>query len=174
MIDKYNDKLLVFEEASKDISISKWYNDMNHFFNVIMQTQAYKHNLIVLVYPHSVAISKRQRYFINCGIEVTQRIDRPGLKAVILKPTLYRRSFYKLDEDDLYSLPLGSRRMFIKYNDKDLQKANEYTTWLEQTLKKDTINKIKRQLKQRREKIEDKKQLEHYEYPTKPIKINWF
>lgn len=155
MIDKYNDKLLVYEEASKDISIDKWYDNLNHFFNIIMQTQAYKHNLIVLVFPHSASISKRQRYFINVGIEVVRKIDTPTLKATVFKPTIYRRRFMKLDDNDLYCLPFGNKfTMYCKYDKESMKKAKEYTNWLEETLKSDVIKDIKIKLEKEMRKQE--------------------
>jgi hypothetical protein len=172
MIDKYNNKLIVFEEASKDISIQKWYNDMNFFFNVIMQTQAYKHNLVVLVFPHSASISKRQRYFINLGIEILERIDIQNCHATVFKPTIYKRRFWRLDENDLY-YQYWNRESFVKYNKKDLKEAGKYTKWLEQTLKQDTMNDIKRMVKERNEKMNLKKQVENFKYPEKPVKITW-
>lgn len=166
MIDKYDNSLIVFEEASKDISISKWYNDMNYFFNIIMQTQAYKHNLIVLVFPHSVSISKRQRYFINLGIEIIDRIDNAEMKATVFRPTLYKRRFWKLDENDLY-YQYWNQRSYAKYTKEDLELANEYTTWLEITLKKEAMNDIKRKLKN-----SVKKQLKREERIEK--EISWY
>lgn len=146
MIDKYNNKLLVYEECSKDINIARWYNDLNLFFNIIMQTQAYKHNLVVLVFPHSASISKQQKYFINLGIEIVERIDTEDLKAVRFKPTIYKRNFWRLDDNDLrYKWwSMG----FIKYSKypEILDEAREYTKWLEDTLKKDTMKDIKRRI----------------------------
>jgi hypothetical protein len=150
MIDKYEDKLLVYEEASKDISVNKWYDNLNYFFNIIMQTQAYKHNLVTLVFPHVAGISKRQRYFIKLGLEVTERIDTPELKATIFRPTIYTRYFYKLDENDIYYKWWGS--CFVKWKEEDLIKAKEYTTWIEQTLKKNTMISIKRKLAKQQRK----------------------
>jgi hypothetical protein len=155
IIDKSNNKIVVYEEASKDITIQRWYNDLNLFFNIIMQTQGYKHNIIFLVFPHSASVPKQQRYFINLGIEVIQKIDQPLLKATIFKPTIYKRRFYKLDENDLY-YKYWCRQSFVKYTKKELAKAREYTEWLEGTLKKDVMKDIKQKLKRSKMTKEEK------------------
>lgn len=169
LIDKNNNKLLVYEEASKDINISRWYNDLNLFFNVIMQTQAYKHNLVVLVFPHSASISKQQKYFINLGIEIVRRIDNIKCQAVVIKPTIYRRNFWKLDDNDLKYKWWGMS--FVKYHKEDLDGSKKYTEWLEATLKKDVMTDIKRRLKRQIKKDE----FQEHEYiikkPQKPLKI---
>lgn len=144
MIDKYENELIVFEEASKDISIDTWYDNINHFFNVVMQTQAYKHNLVCLVFPHSASISNRQKYFIKLGLEVVDRIDTEDCHATVFRPTLYSRNFWRLDENDLHYKWWGS--CFIKYTKDDLEKSKEYTKWLEE-MKQNTMISIKRRLK---------------------------
>lgn len=178
MVDKYNKKIIVYEESTKDIHIQRWYNDLNLFFNVIMQTQGYKHNIIILVFPHSASISKQQRYFINLGIEVLKKIDKPDMHATIFKPTIYRRRFYKLDDNDLY-YKYWCSQAFVRYSDKELEYAQKYTKWLEDTLKVDVMKDIKAKMKlskksrgaQIRQKIEE---CETIDEPSehKPIKYS--
>lgn len=151
MIDRYENKLLVYEECSKDISINKWYDDLNHFFNIIMQTQAYKHNLVCLVFPHVASISNRQRYFIQLGLEIVERIDTPDCKATLFRPTLYKRNFWRLDDNDLIYKWWGSS--FVKYSEKDLLLASDYTNWLIGTLKKDVMLDIKQKMHKHMEKL---------------------
>lgn len=176
LIDKYNDKIIVYEEASREIHVSRHYSDLNLFFNVLMQTQAYKHNLIFLVFPHSASISKQQRYFINLGLEVSDKIDEPDCKASVVRPTKYSRTFWKLDENDMRYKWWG--KCYVRY-DKDLeglQRCKDYTTWLEETLKTDVMKdlqvKIKRSRKTTKQKIkEDIKQDIDTSINYEPIKI---
>lgn len=163
LIDKYNGRLLVYEEASKDISIDRFYDDLNHFFNIIMQTQAYKHNLIFMVFPHSAAISNRQKYFINMGLEVERRIDEPECKATLVKPTIYKRDFWRLEEHDLKYKWWG--KVFAKYTEKDIKDSEAYTDWLISTLKTDVMKEIKRKMRAK------KGILEPVETPTEAITI---
>jgi hypothetical protein len=128
MIKKFDGKLIVYEEASKDISIDKFYDDINHAFNIIMQTQQYKKNLVCLVFPFSVSVSKRQRYFIKLGLEVEEKISDEETHATVFKPTIYTRSFWTLDENDLRYKWWG--RGFVKYSKDDLLLSKSYTDWL--------------------------------------------
>lgn len=146
ILDKSNNKFIVFEEAVRELNVSRWYNDMNLFFNTILQTQGYKHNIIFLVFPHSASISKQQRYFINMGIEVVSKIDQPLMKATIFKPTIYKRRFYKLDDNDIY-YKYWCHQAYVKYDNQELRKAKEYTDWLEGSLKKDVMKDIKKRMK---------------------------
>lgn len=150
IVDRSNNQFIVYEEASKDITIQRHWNDMNLFFNIVMQTQAYKHNLIFLVFPHSASISKQQRYFVNLGIEIIQKVDQPLLKATIFKPTLYKRRFYKLDNNDLY-YKYWCNRAHVVYSKKELTRSREYTKWIENTLKKDVMTDIKNRMKHKKE-----------------------
>ena len=150
LVDKYDNQLIVFEEASKDISVDKWFNDLNFFFNIILQTQAYKHNLYIIVFPWSLGVSKRQRRFIKLGIEVIEKNEE--YKWVLLKPTIYSRTYWRLDDDDIqYYFP---RFFDIKYSENDLKMCKEYTDWLIETLKKETMKDIKKQIKLRKRKQE--------------------
>lgn len=161
IFDKYDHKFILYEEASRDINVATWYDTMNKLFNILLQTQAYKHNLVLIVMPMSLGISKRQRRFITIGIEVIKKIDTEKVKATVLKPTIYKRTFWKLDDESLsYKfLPIS----YIRYKPEDLIKAKEYTEWLINTLKKDVMVDIKREIK----RIATKRR-EGYD-PAKPI-----
>jgi hypothetical protein len=154
MVSKYNNALIVYEEASKDVSIDSYWSDLNHFFNVVLQTQGYKHNTYVLVMPSSLGISKRQRRYIKLGLEVIQRIEEPGLHASVIRPTIYKRTYWKLDTEKLsYKfLPIS----FIIYSPKDLARSKEYTAWLE-GMKVDTMRNINREFKRSKRKAIVKK-----------------
>jgi len=171
IFDKSENRFIVYEEASKDINVATWYDLMNKLFNILLQTQAYKHNSVMIVMPQSLGISKRQRRFINLGMEVVKKIDTEKLKATLLKPTIYKRTYWKLDEDDLRYVFLPMT--YIKYTEEDLAKSREYTQWLIDTLKADVMADIKRQLK----KIKKNKRIAEgkIDMPKveKPIKIRW-
>jgi hypothetical protein len=145
MMDKYDNELICYEEASKDISVEEWYSQLNQFFTRLIQTQAYKHNFYLLVFPNSLGISARQRRFIKLGMEIQQKIDEPDLKAVIVRPTIYKRTYWKLDEDDLQYIFIPT--VYVKYTDEDLAKSKLYTDWLIDTLKKDVMSDTKQDLK---------------------------
>lgn len=153
MVDKFNNQLIVYEEASKDIDIATYWSNLNRFFNLILQTQGYKHNVYILVMPSSLGISKRQRRYIKLGIETIMRIEEPNCKATVLRPTIYKRSYWKLDFEKLsYKFP---PRFFIRYNPVDLKRAKEYTDWLE-GVKHDFMKEIKREYKKSKKKQERK------------------
>jgi hypothetical protein len=160
MINKYDNELIVFEEASKDISIDTWFDELNHFFNIILQTQAYKHNLICMVFPHVASISNRQKYFIKLGLELIDKIDEPDCHATVFKPTIYTRNFWRLDENDLHYI-WWARSNFIKYDNDDLNKAKDYTVWLEgmkAATMEETLTKIRHfylKMQKKREKMEN-------------------
>jgi len=145
ILDNNNGKFLVYEESTSELNVQRHYSDKNLFFNVIMQTQGYKHNIIFLVFPHSKAISKQQRYFINLGIEILFKVDQPLLKGVVFKTTVYKRSFYKLDDDDIY-YRYWCTAQTLTYNKQELKDAMQYTKWLEGSLKKDVMKRILKQI----------------------------
>lgn len=143
--DKYDNSFIVYEECSKDLDVADWYNTMNKIFNILLQTQAYKHNCVFLVMPMSLGISKRQRRFINVGLETIRKIDTEKCKATVLRPTIYKRTFWKLDDEALryYFLPT----ILLRYSSEEFEESKEYTNWLIETLKKDTMKEIKHKLK---------------------------
>lgn len=145
ILNESQNQIIVYEESTHELNIQRHWSDKNLFFNIIAQTQGYKHNLIFLVFPHSASISKQQRYFINVGIEILKKIDQPNLHATIFKPTIYKRRFYKLDDNDLY-YKYWCHQAFVKYDKQDLAKSQEYTKWLEETLKKDVMKDILKKL----------------------------
>jgi hypothetical protein len=142
MVKDYDDRFIVFEEATKDISIDTWYDKYNHFFNVLLQTQAYKHNLIVIVFPSAMQLGNRNKYFIKLGINIVDKVIEPEYNnyATIYEPTIYKRDFKKLEEHDLYRLWWGKHH-FIKYSLEDLKECENYIKWLK-GMKKDTMNDI--------------------------------
>lgn len=154
MVNTYDNQLLVFEEATKDISIDSWYDKYNHLFNVLLQTQGYKHNLLVLVFPSAMQLSNRNKYFIKLGLTVLERIDEPDTNtfATRYKPTIYYRDFWRLEEHDLKYLWWNAVH-FAKYTKEDLEKTKEYTKWLEE-MKKDTMKDIINELRQYERKNE--------------------
>lgn len=169
MFDKYDNSFIVYEEASRDLDVARWYDTMNRLFNILLQTQAYKHNLVLIVMPMSLGISKRQRRFINIGMEVIKKIDNDKVKATVLKPTIYKRTFWKLDDEALrYKfLPIT----YIKYTTEELKKSKEYTQWLIDTLKKDVMNDIKRTMKKIRQKEKFDKAIDEEIDIKKKVKV---
>lgn len=167
IFDKYDHSFIVYEEASKDLDVARWYDTMNRLFNILLQTQAYKHNLVIIVMPMSLGISKRQRRFINIGIEVIKKIDTDRVKATVLKPTIYKRTFWKLDDEALsYKfLPIT----YIKYTKEEFEASREYTNWLIETLKKDVMNDIKRTIREITRKNKPLKEELQEEYDTEAL-----
>lgn len=142
-----NGYFITYEEPETDVSIDNWYDDFNHAFNLIVSTQGYKHNFYNLVLPASAQLSNRQRYFIKLGIEILTKI--PELKRVVFRPTLYSRTFWRLDSNDLrYHFPPVS---FIDYSEEDLKEAGEYTDWIVKTLKEPIMDEIIEKLRLKKE-----------------------
>jgi hypothetical protein len=125
-VDKYDNEIIVIEEAGFQLSSKEWYSQENIIFNKIMQTQAYKHNIYFLVLPYACGIAKDHRRMIDFLIWVRRKYT--NLKISLNFPVLIKKQFWKLDESDYK--PFFFPKMMIKYKPEVLQKANEYTTWL--------------------------------------------
>lgn len=125
-VDKYDDSLIVIEEAGFQLGSKEWYSKENIIFNKIMQTQAYKHNIYFIVLPYACGIAKDHRRMIDFLIWVKRK--NTETKSSLCYPVLIKKQFWKLDESDYK--PFFFPKIVIKYKDNVLQKANEYTTWL--------------------------------------------
>jgi hypothetical protein len=144
ILKKSENRFVVFEEATKDVSIDSWYDKYNHFFNVLLQTQGFRHNLIVIVFPSAMQLSNRNKYFIKLGITIENKIIEPETNtyATVYSPTIYKRDFKKLEEHDIYPFWWG-RTHFVKYSPQDLIDCKKYIDWLI-PMKEQTMDEIEK------------------------------
>lgn len=138
MVDRYDNKILAVEEAGRTFNISTWYDQVNKLMNLLITTQAYKHNIYILVLPCGLGLPNAHRRFVNIGIEVLKRWE--ALNMVSFRATVYKRRYWKLIEDDIWYNWLPT--VYHIYNGEELRKATEFTDWLIE-FKKDIMSEIK-------------------------------
>lgn len=127
MVRKYDNKVLGYEEAQREINTNTWYDKFSQLFALLLETQGYKKNLIFMVQPCGMTIPNRHRRMINVGIEVLKKNEKT--KSVLFRNTVYDFQNWRLDESFIwYNHLLGFTRM--TYDDEQLRKAKEYTNWL--------------------------------------------
>lgn len=127
MVQKYDNKVLGYEEAQREINTQNWYDKFSQLFGLLLETQGYKKNLIFMVQPCGLTIPNRHRRMINVGIEVLKKNERT--KSCLFRNTVYDFQNWRLDESFIwYNHLLGLNT--ITYNDEQIEKAKKYTNWL--------------------------------------------
>ena len=144
MVSKYDNKILGYEEAQREISTTSWYDKFSQLFSLLIETQGYKKNIIFMVQPCGLTIPNRQRRMINLGIEVVKKNEKQ--KKCLFRTTVYDFQNWRLDESFIwYNHYLGFTVM--NYDDDQLNKAKQYTNWLieaKQIIMNDLIEKTQR------------------------------
>jgi len=152
LMDKYDDSLLVVEEAGFQLASVEWWSLQNKLFNRILQTQAYKHNILFIVLPYACGIAKAHRRMIDMLIWVKKKVTSPKPLS-ILYPVLIKKQYWKLDETDYK--PRFFPIIRLRYNDVILAKAKEYTDNFLIDFKKEIMQRIKIEAGIIPEKIEE-------------------
>ncbi len=138
-VDDYENSIIAIEEAGFQLSSDEWQNVQNKLFNKILQTQAYKHNIIFIVLPYALGVAKAHRRIIDMGLTIKKRYDKPPMTLVY--PVVYQRVFWKLDETSDY--PLFLPMMLIKYNKQQMKRAKNFTDKFLVDYKKSIMEQIK-------------------------------
>ncbi len=139
-VDKYDNEILAIEEASFYLSSDEWQNIQNRLFSQINFTQAYKHNLIFLVLPHSKGIAKAHRRMIDMGLTVKKKIEGPR-PATLIYPLIYKRIYWKLEENAHWNLFLP--QLLLRYSDEQMKRCKDFTDNFLVDYKKSIMEQIK-------------------------------
>jgi len=142
LVDKYDNEVLVVEEAGFQISAFEWQNLQNRLFNQILQTQAYKHNIYILVLPHAKGIAKAHRRMIDMSINVIKKLEKHRIN--LIQATIYRKIYWKLEEAEYK--PIFFPFIRVKFTKEELLKVKKYVDWLI-GYKKDIMSEIKQKAK---------------------------
>ncbi len=138
MVDTYNNKVIVIEEAGFDYGNLDWYKLESKLFGKIFQTQAFRRNVYIIVLPHMLQFGKAHRHTLNFLFWCYKKFEKS--KIAIIRPQLVKREYWKLKDENLKQHFMS--QIVIRYTKEELQKSTEFTNWLK-GFKDELMNRVK-------------------------------
>ncbi len=126
-VEDNNNTVVAIEEAGWQLSGDEWWSLENKLFNRIAQTQAYKRNIYFLVMPSGQDISRRNRGVLNFIFSVEKK--NVILRRAFVKPNFVKHKHWLLKDRNFSQVWLNP--MLFEYEDFEINRAKEYTNWLE-------------------------------------------
>jgi hypothetical protein len=71
--DKFNGRTIIYDEVGKDLDVYRAMDDINRAISHVIQSQAYKTNVLLLVLPFASDLGKSHRKHVNAVIYVYAR-----------------------------------------------------------------------------------------------------
>jgi len=143
-IDSSKEEIMFLDEVQGFLGAKEWYSPRNIIFNKIIQSQAYKHMIFILVLPYALGMAKDHRRVIHMLLWVKNRS--------MIYPVLWRKKFWSLEETPsryfFYPLiPLDYELKFIKKVFKDeLVELKPFLKHVESVVKQGIMEDIKEKL----------------------------
>jgi hypothetical protein len=117
-VRKYNDKILILDEAGIELDTYRYSDARQRCFSHVVQSQAYKHNTLIVVLPHSSDLARCHRKYVDALVVIPSR----G-KAIIYKPTI---QYWDMNDIDIrtkkieiiHDIPLPPAELFNQYKAK--------------------------------------------------------
>ncbi len=70
---RYNNKVIVYDEVGQELDPFRAMNNLNRVFSHIVQTQAYKRNVLFVILPHATDVVKGHRKYVNAVVHIVGR-----------------------------------------------------------------------------------------------------
>jgi len=143
-LDSKSEEIIFLDEVQGFLGAKEWYSPRNIIFNKIIQSQAYKHMIFILVLPYALGMAKDHRRVIHMLFWVKNR--------QIVYPVLWRKKFWSLEETPssyfFYPLiPLDYERKFVKkcFSD-ELKELQPFLKHIESVVKQGIMEEIKEKI----------------------------
>lgn len=145
MVDKYNNKVIVVEEASFQLSSRDWQTTTDKIFGKLIDTQGYKHNCYILTLPYALGTSTTVRRSLTYYFVIIKK-GTVGFNVV-------KHSYTNLENADSYHTFINRTGFgYFMEENKLFKYSNQYTDWI-----KEFKMSIMKELKEDMEKYEMKK-----------------
>lgn len=143
-IDSSKEEILFIDEVQGFLNAKEWYSQKNIIFNKIIQSQAYKHTIIILVLPYALGMAKDHRRLIHMLLWVKNR--------KVIMPVLWKKKFWSLEETPssffFYPIiPLDYKRKVVQKAFKDeIEDMPNFIKHIEKVVKQGIMEDIKTKL----------------------------
>lgn len=127
LVRTYKNNVIVIEEAGTHLDADEWWTLENKLYNKIVQTQAFRRNVYILVCPSSRDIAKKHRATLNMMFSVERKNVRQ--RRAMIKPNFIKKKHWLLRDRNYVQYWLN--RIAIEYDREFLIEAKKYTDWLE-------------------------------------------
>jgi hypothetical protein len=141
MIDSSKEEIIFLDEVQGFLNAKEWYSPNNIVFNKILQSQAYKHMIFILVLPYALGMAKDHRRLIHMLFWVKNRRN--------VYPVLFRKKFWQLEDtpNTFFFYPIipfdKERKLIQRCFADELKELKEFTTTIEDVVKKGIMNDMK-------------------------------
>lgn len=71
--DKYSGKVLIFDEGGKELDLYRAMDEVNRAISHVIQSQAYKRNVLIIISPFANEIGKGHRKHVDAVVEIYKR-----------------------------------------------------------------------------------------------------
>jgi len=140
-IDTKKEEIIFLDEVQGFLNAKEWYSQKNIIFNKIMQSQAYKHMIFILVLPYARGMAKDHRRLIHILFWVKNR--------KVMYPVLFKKKFWQLEETPstyffFPIIPLNYKRKIVKkcFSD-ELKELPAFLKLIESVVKQGIMEDIK-------------------------------
>ena len=134
-------QVIIYDEAGKDLDIRKWNSEFNSVFSILMQTQAYRNNLYIVIFPHQKMISSSHYFLLDIIIEKISR--QIGIAYKVHKRYIdfnHSKPFYFIKLDSI-AFKLPSKRLMIQFKNKeDIEKKKIMESLFNRLYEKGFVN----------------------------------
>lgn len=136
-IDKYSQKVLVMDEVGTSLDPVERFNMAQRVYNHIVQSQAYKNNVIFLILPFASEIGKVHRKHVNAIIDVKARGIYRFNKVLQWHSDLSQKPPPVMHIQTIVNMPLPPAHIWDLYK-------NKYEKQMKQSILSNEIEKLTR------------------------------
>jgi len=115
MYDKFENKILILDEAGVELDSFRAMEVRQRVLNHVIQTQAYKHNLVFFILPFASEIGKAHRKHVNVVIDVYKRKGYKAYASWSWRPDMSMKPPRLSLIEDVYDVPLPPPHIWDKY-----------------------------------------------------------
>jgi len=90
-LDRSTKKVLIYDEAGYSLGSKEWYSKINKGMNMLLQTQGFRANIIIIVLPMVIQLAKDHRRM----LDIIFHVEKRGYSRVLM----VRRNYEQLYND---------------------------------------------------------------------------
>ena len=114
-VHKFNNKVLVLDEAGIELDTYKYSDARQRCFSHVIQSQAYKQNTLILCLPHNTDIAKCHRKYIKMLICVTGHGRYKAYKPVVQYWDMNDLDITTSMVEEVHEIPLPTNDIYNAY-----------------------------------------------------------
>jgi len=116
--DKYNNKVLIYDEVGQELDPFRAMDKLNRAFSHIVQTQAFKTNILFVVLPFAIDFTKGHRKYVKAVIEVRKRGVYKAYSTYTWAANLNESKIRLMHLETMYNVPMPPQHIVDYYKSK--------------------------------------------------------